>query len=308
LGQIIGKEPEYRRKQQEAAKYRGQTKQHEDNIRAIASLSEKIEDVTAQQQVDRDQREYRETKKETRDWITIGVIASTAVVALGTLLVTHRDTSNVIAEAQRASKQQHEDTMAALGKTDTAISETTQLANETKRAADIAQQNLILSRRPWLDFAGDIEIKEPLTIRKDGEVEVTLKTSAKNTGQSPALGVEFNAELHFDIPPVFHINEIIDKYLCLLTKFNINFMGTPSAQIIMPHDTIDLSPVQSKNVLNQRADPFISVCIYYSDEFGGAHGIGEILYYSADNSRPIMLPVAGEIPGRLLDMSGKVVK
>jgi hypothetical protein len=123
--------------------------------------------------------------------------------------------------------------------------------------------------------------------------------------------VEFFAELHFDIPTPFHTNEIIDKYLCPLTKFNPNFMGTPSAQIIMPHDTIDLSPLQFKNVLNQserRADPFISVCIYYSDEFGGAHGIGEILYYLADNSRPITLPVAGEIPGRLWNISGKVVK
>jgi hypothetical protein len=37
------------------------------------------------------------------------------------------------------------------------IFETKRLTNQTRRSADIAQKNLVLSRRPWLDIIGDIK-------------------------------------------------------------------------------------------------------------------------------------------------------
>ena len=139
----IGQQPEYRRRQKEAAEHQHNSTQHEENIRAVTALSTRIDNLAAEHRTYREQQERHENKKRFREWVTIIAVSGTAVFALLTVLVTHRDTMAIIREAERTSSQQHSETLAALEKTDNAISETARLANETKWMEDVAQNNLV---------------------------------------------------------------------------------------------------------------------------------------------------------------------
>ncbi len=70
--------------------------------------------------------------------LALGTVAL-AIFSLVTLLVTHADTRRLIKEARIASKQQHDDTIAAVGKAE--------VANE------ISQKSLSIVQRPFMYVA-----------------------------------------------------------------------------------------------------------------------------------------------------------
>jgi hypothetical protein len=296
-------EPWYRRKQTEDHA-RQQDNDQKARLRdALLSIHNGLDHLAAEQVINRTQLDTRESHKQRRDWATFGALVATALAAIGTII-----TSLII------GGQQHSDTLAALAKTDDVISETRRLTDQTRRAADIAQQTLVVSRRPWLDIADTFNIKEPLTITKNGIVEITLTVAAKNTGESPALSVYLDADILLDVPGVFNTLEIMNRdlgYVCDRTGYGIK-MGIPGTNIIMPHDTKDLDAVQTRSRMDSkqehRVNPVIAACVSYSDEFSGSFSIGQMFWYYAENNKPIMNTSIGVIPGKLVPITSKVVK
>jgi hypothetical protein len=280
-------EPPYRSKQTEA---RGRQQEIE-RLETLRSINMSLDRLAAEQAANRTQLDTHEKQKKKRDWLTFAALVATAFAAIGTICA-----SIMIA------KEQHADTVAALTKTDQVISETKNLTNETQRAANIAQQNLVISRRPWLDIVGDVVINEPLTASKDGHVDITLKVTAKNTGGSPALSAYFNAAISLDEPGLFNTQEIIDTRLLGVCKsMGYDRTGTPGTYIIMPNDTKDLDPVQTSNQMDNkrehRVNPMISACISYTDEFRGRFDTGQMFLYFAEDQKPITNTSIGMIPG-----------
>jgi hypothetical protein len=98
----IGKEPEYRRKQQDAAQQRDLTKKHEENVGAIIAVTTVIDRVATEHQANRDQKERHEKEKTNRENMTNWVLGIAAAVAILTIVVTHCDNINVTVAANRA--------------------------------------------------------------------------------------------------------------------------------------------------------------------------------------------------------------
>src|SRR6202043_1975624 len=98
-------------------------------IRAVVSLNAHIDGVSAEHAANRYQAKDRKKKKQ-RDWATFGALLSAAIPAIITLIFAHLDNRAIIRESRRTADQQHNDTVAALAKTDAAIAETKRLADE----------------------------------------------------------------------------------------------------------------------------------------------------------------------------------
>jgi hypothetical protein len=84
--------PEYRRKQEKAAKERQEAEKHEDNVKIIAAMNR----VADEQHTENDENSPKEKGKRCRDWITIIGIYFAATVALIAVLVTHKDSSDQV--------------------------------------------------------------------------------------------------------------------------------------------------------------------------------------------------------------------
>jgi hypothetical protein len=141
---------------------------------------------------------YEDHKGRRERW-TIAGIFTAAVIAMITLVVTHRDTMHALKEARIASGRQHDDTQAALrlaaeaNRTAQAASvsqieqmaaqanaATTQ-ASAAKAAAETAQQSLVAAQRAWVDPYG-AGFDGPLTKGQNINVDVQYT----NTGREPA--------------------------------------------------------------------------------------------------------------------------
>jgi hypothetical protein len=298
--------------------------------------------MAAEHQNNRKQNERHERKKRIRDWTTIGAIAAGAIIAFIAFLRTHWDTQQAIRDAETVANQQHTDTLAALGKTDAmiaalqiqattmqgqlnemraaanqtnqAIAATNRLADEAKRQADLARDNLVWSRRPWVDFADGVQIDKPLTINSDGQITLSIKTAGKNSGNSPALNVWLENILHVGVPLGGYTRDLVDQYICPARPSPVP--GSFTSQLIMPNATIPLWPGTGST----RADKpkatntkylmaWTSVCLRYDDEFGISHGTGQLFWYVGTPPSPLIDPdIVGVIGGRLQALTSEVLK
>jgi hypothetical protein len=192
-----------------------------------------------------------------------------------------------------------------------AIEATNRLADEAKRQADLTKESLILSRRPWVDFADGPVIDEPLTFEGNGFVTLSVKSSGINSGNSPALNVMFENNLHLGEWPSGDINEIIKQYICQPKR--MNFTGAPFTQLIMPNVTVALWPSKDKsNKIDddkpQIVSAWTSICLRYEDEFGIPHATGQIFAYIPDSGEQMRIPAVGPVSGSLKPYTGKILK
>jgi len=196
-----GEEPQYKKKKQSAEEHRNRTQQHEEHIRAIASISTVIHGVIGEQRAANDQRERQEDGKRKREWTTIIAIGTTAVVALLTLFITHCDTLDVIHEARIASEQQHADTLAALNMAAD--------ANVQSRRMAQASEN---GQRAWI---APVSLK--LANPDDAADPLGIKATFVNVGSTPALNVRHQTLSNFMPDPTLAPDEW--KYL---PKWQVN--------------------------------------------------------------------------------------
>jgi hypothetical protein len=208
-------------------------------------------------------------------------------------------------------RDQLKETRTTSDDTKRAIEATNRLANETKRQADLAQQNMTLSRRPWIDFSDGPQMDEPLHFYDNGFVTLSVKTSARNTGNSPAVNVVLISRVHLGDWPSGNIQDVIRDHICALEKNN--FLGAPFSQVIMPNSVAPLWP--SKDASNkieqdtpQTIHVWTSVCLQYQDEFGIPYSTGQIFVYIPDGGVPMKTPLTGLIAGKLRAYTGKILK
>jgi hypothetical protein len=90
------------------------------------------------------------------------------------------------------------DTKKAIEATNRLATEAGRQADETKRQADLTQQNMLSAHRPWVDFADGPQIDEPLNFFGSNGASLSVKTSARNTGNSPAIDVAFENTTYFE--------------------------------------------------------------------------------------------------------------
>jgi hypothetical protein len=192
-----------------------------------------------------------------------------------------------------------------------AVKEARRQADEAQKQTDLVRQNLISSRRPWLDFADGPQIDEPLNFFGSNGASLSIKTSARNLGNSPAIDVAFTNTTYFDEWPAGNITEVISKYICKPEK--MNYSGAPFVQLISPNDTQILWPSKSvktdidKNQL-QAPHAWMSLCIRYEDEFGNPHSTGQLFIYIPNDGKPIPASPSGPIAGTLKAYAAKIMK
>jgi hypothetical protein len=111
--------------------------------------------------------------------------AALAIFSLVTLLVTHADTRRLIKEARIASKQQHTDTLTALGKTDATIA-------AMKSQAEIMQGQLDEMRTDRRAWVGPLigKLTDALKFNQEAQMVISLQ----NTGREPATDVAYYFE------------------------------------------------------------------------------------------------------------------
>jgi hypothetical protein len=167
------------------------------------------------------------------------------------------------------------------------------------------------ARRPWVDFSGDIQLQEPLTVI-NGNITISLSVVAKNVGDSPAISAEFEAILYVKPWPSGDIKEIIAKDICHPRK---GHLGMPFTKLILPHDTADMTP--AKGITNEvkvgqgydHANAWCSVCLRYDDTTGRPHTTGQIFVYIPDDSAQVRVPLSnGPVPGHLQQYTGKIAE
>jgi hypothetical protein len=159
----IGKEPEYRRKQQEASEREQYAQHQEDVIRTVVSIRTSIDSMVTEHSANRKQADTHERGKRKRELSTFWALVVAAGAAILTLIVSHCDNRAIMWEAQRASGQQHADTLAALGKTETTITAMQTQASimrgqleEMKSSGEFAKAQLIAKMKLEIRFDTDV--------------------------------------------------------------------------------------------------------------------------------------------------------
>jgi hypothetical protein len=122
---------------------------------------------------------------------------ATLLLALGTvalafftrqaLLVTHADNKAIIAEARTTATQQHNDTLAALAKTDSTIAALNAQANVMRGQLN----EMDIARRPWV--TANIAPTDQITTQ-DGSISISTLITLRNTGQTPAIRTNIHGE------------------------------------------------------------------------------------------------------------------
>jgi len=111
----------------------------------------------------------------------------TVLLALGTLALALVNLGMLI-EMRHGGDRQHEDTLAALGKTDATIA-AMQGQSEIMRGQ---LNEMEIARRPWV--TADFGIAGPLEMQ-DGALTTTLGIILRNTGQTPAVRTQIAIDL-----------------------------------------------------------------------------------------------------------------
>jgi hypothetical protein len=331
----VGEEPQYKRNKEATVYRERETNRHNAVINSITAVHAVISRIADVQITRRDQTERHEQSRRKRENRTVAALAVTAIVGAVGIGLAHCDTEKAIQEAQNTATQQHADTVAALGalqtqattmqgqlnemraaanQTNQAIAATNRLADEAKRQADLARDNLVWSRRLWVDFADGVQIDKPLTINGDGQITLSIKTAGKNSGNSPALNVWLENILHVGVPLGGYTRDLVDQYICPARPSPVP--GSFTSQLIMPNATIPLWPgtgstrADKPKVTNTKyLMAWTSVCLRYDDEFGISHETGQLFWYVGTPPSPLIDPdIVGVIGGRLQALTSEVLK
>ena len=175
------------------------------------------------------------------------------------------------------------------------------------RQADIADQQLHATHRPWLE--PDISIAKPLTFYNN-RAEIVLTIRARNGGTAPAIGsqlflslVLIDASTKIDPsgtnPKDNSVLKVQDT-LCNPQAVAAQFKGwrlTPSGgRLILPNSqvTYPIWGLQTNKPSGDVLAALITGCIAYVDEFESAHATLVTLLFAG--SHPFKA-----IPGRVMD-------
>jgi hypothetical protein len=202
----IGKEPEYRRKQQEVNDRQRHARQQERVIRTIVSIRAGIDGITAEHAANRQQASALERGKRKRELYTFWALVVAAGAAIVTLILSHCDNRAIIGESQRVAAQQHGDTLAVL----------TEVRKQTRAAiaqVQTAQIGLTANTRPWI---------EPLELKVNGislvmtqsrkAIMASVIFSYRNIGHSPARMTWVDARILTD--PLAEFNYQVRGSVC----------------------------------------------------------------------------------------------
>lgn len=167
--------------------------QHQDNTaRAIITLNTSIASISAQQTASANQANRHEQNKSLRDWFTFGALVTTAFAALLAMIVSHSDTRGLIKDEKHASAQQHNDTIAALAKTDATIS-------ALKAQADTMRNQLAEMRndkRAWVS-PSTLNIRQIWGTGDHPDDYIEIVVTLLNTGREPAINTSFSVSPEF---------------------------------------------------------------------------------------------------------------
>ncbi len=185
--------------------------------------------------------------------------------------------------------------------TDAAKDQATAAQSQARTAIDEQRR----AHRPWLDFAGMPNIVEPLTFQGGGAAYVSVNASAKNAGNSPAIGVflsiALNGEKLNGIGLPKEIGEARKLMMC--DPKEVITMGALAGILILPGDTAPLRTSKSvtdyKSITNEIGIVWITICLGYQDEFGLPHGTSRLMFYVPDGKRQNVPNVGQVINGHL---------
>jgi hypothetical protein len=183
------------RKQQER-------QQHEDNVEIVRALNR----VASEQKASRRQEHTYEKKKAIRECLTIIAISLTAIIALITIVVAHRDTMHALKEARNATNTQHTDTTTAIGlaaeanKTarETASAQIREMSAQTE-AMKLQAQLIQTQLTPRLEMA--LDFGDPMSV--NGVPSRSITPHWTNNGPTEAINWTGwdGVGIFFDGPP-----------------------------------------------------------------------------------------------------------
>jgi hypothetical protein len=197
-----------------------------------------------------------------------------------------------------------------LKQTTIATSASKDQATAAQTQAQVAIDEERRSHRPWVDFVGKPDVTRPLTF-DEGSIHVQIGASARNVGNSPALGTSLLVNLM--IKPLPDVEMIRKEMRCDSTA--ATQLGIIGGAVIFPgdngelrkvRDVIGYSDLQSYPGEKPSYVPWVIICIGYQDEFGSSHGTGMAAMYAPDNPIAILPTTRGEIPGHLVPILSKV--
>jgi hypothetical protein len=109
--------------------------------------------------------------------------------SLLTLVVTHRDTTRLIKEARVASNQQHQDTLAALAKTDATITAMQEQARIMSNQLRVSQDEFTATQRPWISMDSAKPFGPLIFVNGGSDIGGSLNFVLTNSGRTPAVHV-----------------------------------------------------------------------------------------------------------------------
>jgi len=178
----IWEQPQYRRQHQDAQQHQCEANRDTRIVEGIRGVAESVARIREGQNASYSQAAKYERSKKKRDNRTVIALVVAAAVALGGIVVTHRDTLKAIRETHTAADQQHADTLAALVKNDATVAAMKEQADATRGQLD----EMRAQQRPWIYVVGIPEIYGGLEIIPSNGAQIHLRFSLQKSGHIPA--------------------------------------------------------------------------------------------------------------------------
>jgi hypothetical protein len=271
-GPNVGEKPEYRRAREDTSKHKEETNRYENIISTIIGIRTVIDSVADTHRVRYDQTNTHETARKKREYGTIAALVLAAAVAAWGIIQSHRDTQKALHDARTASDQQHADTIAAIGRTDSQIAA---LQGQTGvMQGQLAEMKV--EQRPWV-FASQINLAAPISRDVNG-IRVSLAIIFTNSGHLPAIDVHVNLSAFASQPGNIAWFNGIEREACNQTGNHIGipvFPGftTPNASgwitYINNEDIIKATKELPDNF--KKITPLVIPCLVYKDPSGADH-------------------------------------
>jgi hypothetical protein len=170
-------------------------------------------------------------------------------------------------------------------------------ANAATRSAEVAQNQLVLSHRPWVGLLEPVQVIEPLSFNEQGAA-AKIRLTARNCGRSPAKGTAIFTNLK--IVPFPHADP--RSYATLISpdevlKFkDFGTLRLPDDDFEFPVITLRAQPNTFAPGPNGMVCVFVAGYIIYRDAFDGPHATSFLLQYALANDDKQM-PPTGTVHG-----------